>query len=255
MKEFSSFGKTPCEWLCAWINLKFDHETDNIDEYIQKFTALANLLNCPYDQQVQVFKMAMPEAAELQIWDCATMEQCIAQAKQCLAICQPTTLVGKVSSVSLAQSSPPTTTPRSPSSQPKGRSTNATNRQSRPIQYQNNRQNSFQGFRQYPGFPNSNNNGNFRPILHNRSLSNQRNNRWNFSNFPTSRSQTHFRNGQTLVRCYNCNKLGHIAANCFPRPNPNVHCNFRNQQHRQFNNGQYQQSPSHSRPCPHPNFK
>ena len=58
----------------------------NIDEYIQKFTDLANLLNYSDDQQVQVFKMAMPEAVELQIQECATMDQCIAQAKQCLAI-------------------------------------------------------------------------------------------------------------------------------------------------------------------------
>ena len=57
LKEFSSFGKTPHEWLRAWINLKFNHETDNNDEYIQKFTDLANLLNYPDDQQVQVFKM------------------------------------------------------------------------------------------------------------------------------------------------------------------------------------------------------
>ena len=164
------------------------------------------------------------------------------------------TLVSKVSSLSLAQSSPPATPPRSPSLQPGVCSTNATNRQSRPIQHQNNRQNSFQGFRQYPGFPNGNNNSNFRPILCNRSLSNQRNNRRNFSNFPRSRSQTHFQNGQTLVRCYTCNKLNHIAANCFQRPNPNVHCNVRNQQCRQFNNGQYQQLRSRSHPHPHPNF-
>ena len=139
MKGFSSFGKTPCEWLHAWINLKFNHETDNIDEYIKKFTDLANLLNYPDDQQVQVFKMAMPEAVDFQIQDCATMYQCIAQAKQCLAIRQPTTLVGKVSSLSLAQLSPPATPPRPPSPQPRVHSTNATNRQSRPLQHQNNR--------------------------------------------------------------------------------------------------------------------
>ena len=137
LKEFSSFGKTPREWLCAWINLKFNRETDNIDKYIQKFTYLANHSNYPDDRQVQGFKMAMPEAVELEIWDCATMDQCIVQAKQCLAICQPT-LVGKVSSLSLAQSSPPATPPRSPSSQPRVHSTNATNRQSRHLQRQNN---------------------------------------------------------------------------------------------------------------------
>ena len=58
----------------------------------------------------------------------------------------------------------------------------------------------------------------------------------------------------TLVRCYNCNKLCHIAANCFQQPNPDMLHNFRNQQCRQFNNGQYQQSRSHSHPHPRPNF-
>ena len=53
--------------------------------------------------------MAMPETVELQIHDCGTMDQCIAQAKQCLAICQPTSLIGKVSSLTIAQSSPPLT--------------------------------------------------------------------------------------------------------------------------------------------------
>ena len=47
--------------------------------------------------------MAMPETVELQICDCDTMEQSIAQAKQCLAICQPTSLIGKVSSLTIAQ--------------------------------------------------------------------------------------------------------------------------------------------------------
>ena len=81
----------------------------------------------------------MPEAVKFQIQDCATMDQYIAQARQCLAICQPTTLVGKVSSLSLAQSSPPATPPRSPFPQPRVCSTNATKRQSRPLQHQNNR--------------------------------------------------------------------------------------------------------------------
>ena len=36
-QEYSEYGKTPHEWLKAWTELKFRPDTDNIDEYIQKF--------------------------------------------------------------------------------------------------------------------------------------------------------------------------------------------------------------------------
>ena len=36
-QECSEYGKTPCEWLKSWTELRFWPDPDNIDEYIQKF--------------------------------------------------------------------------------------------------------------------------------------------------------------------------------------------------------------------------
>ena len=41
-QEYSEYGKTPCEWLKAWTELKFRPDTNNIDEYIQKFQELVS---------------------------------------------------------------------------------------------------------------------------------------------------------------------------------------------------------------------
>ena len=64
-QEYRTYGKTPREWLKAWTELKFRPDTDNIDEYIQKFQELATLLTYPEEHQVQIFKMIMPENIEL----------------------------------------------------------------------------------------------------------------------------------------------------------------------------------------------
>ena len=66
-QEYSEYSKTPCNWLKAWTELKFRPDTDNIDEYIQKFPKLAILLAYPEEHQVQIFKMMMPENKELLI--------------------------------------------------------------------------------------------------------------------------------------------------------------------------------------------
>ena len=55
-QECSEYGKTPCEWIKAWTELKFRPDTDNIDEYIQKFPDLATLLAYPEENQVQILK-------------------------------------------------------------------------------------------------------------------------------------------------------------------------------------------------------
>ena len=39
-QEYSEYGKTPCEWT----ELRFQPDTDDIDEYIQKFQEQATLL-------------------------------------------------------------------------------------------------------------------------------------------------------------------------------------------------------------------
>ena len=92
-QEYSEYGKTPCEWLKSWTELRFQPDTDNIDEYIQKFQELATLLAYLEEHQVQIFKMMMPENIELRIQDMTTLSDCIEEAKVCLSICQPSSLV------------------------------------------------------------------------------------------------------------------------------------------------------------------
>ena len=101
-QEYSEYGKTPCEWLKSWTELRFHPDTDNIDEYIQKFQELATLLAYPEEHQVQIFKMMMPENIELRIKDMTTLTDCIEEAKVCLSICQPSSLVSRMSTLTVA---------------------------------------------------------------------------------------------------------------------------------------------------------
>ena len=115
-QEYSEYGKTPREWLKSWTELRFQPDTDNIDEYIQKFQELATLLVYLEEHQVQIFKMMMPENIELRIKDMTMLSDCIEEAKVCLSICQPTSLVSQMTTLTVAPSEP--TTPvrqRSPS--------------------------------------------------------------------------------------------------------------------------------------------
>ena len=90
-QEYSEYGKTPCEWLKSWTELRFQPDTDNI-EYIQKFQELATLLVYPEEHQVD-FKMMMPENIELRIKDMTTLSECIEEVKVCLSICQFLSLI------------------------------------------------------------------------------------------------------------------------------------------------------------------
>ena len=54
-QESSEYGKTTCEWLKFWTEYRFPPDTDNIDEYIQKFQELATLHVYQEDHQVQIF--------------------------------------------------------------------------------------------------------------------------------------------------------------------------------------------------------
>ena len=46
-QEYSEYAKTPHEWLKSRTELKYRPDSDNIDEYIQKFKELATLLAYP----------------------------------------------------------------------------------------------------------------------------------------------------------------------------------------------------------------
>ena len=115
-QEYSEYGKTPRDWLKSWTELRFHADTDNIDEYIQKFQELATLLAYPEEHQVQIFKMMMPENIELRIKDMTTLTDCIEEAKVCLSICQPSSLISRMSTLTVAPSETETPTrQRSPS--------------------------------------------------------------------------------------------------------------------------------------------
>ena len=101
-QEYSEYGKTPCEWLKSWTELRFRPDTDNIDEYIQKFQELATLLIYVEEHQVQTFKMMMQENIEVRIKDMTTLSDCIEEAKVCLSICQHSSLVSQMTTLTVA---------------------------------------------------------------------------------------------------------------------------------------------------------
>ena len=152
-----------------------------------------------------------------------TLTDCIEEAKVCLSICQPSSLVSQMTTLTVVPSE--IITPfrrRSPSPMRRNQTnTNLQNRQSRqrqrpPIL----KRSTFQGFRQYPG--------NVRP----RSLSNARNNFPNsrFRSFSRSLSRPRFGNFNQSIECYYCHCMGHTANNCF-------RCQNKNAPHRQPNQG------------------
>ena len=108
-QEYNEYDKTPYEWMKEWTELKFRPDTDNFDEYIQKFQDLSTLLTYPEEHQVQFFKMRMPENIELRIRDITTLHGCIEEAKVCLTICQPSSLISRMTTLTVAPSdiSPP----------------------------------------------------------------------------------------------------------------------------------------------------
>ena len=96
----------------------------------------------------------MPENIELQIKDMTTLSEYIEEAKVCLTICQPSSLVSRMTTLKVAPSEPSSPVHQcSPSSM--RRNQNNTNRQdSQGRQRQRApilKRSTFQGFRQYPG--------------------------------------------------------------------------------------------------------
>ena len=177
--------------------------------------------------------MMMPENIELQIKDLTTHSKCIEEAKICPTICQPSSLISRMTTLAVAPSEPSSPIHQS-SPSPMRRNQNNTNRQDRQDRQGRRRQRApilkrspFQGFRQYPG--------NVRP----HSLSNSRNNFpiARFKTFSRSNSRPRFESFNQPIECYYCRCIGHTANNCFrhqnrnfPRRQPNQgrRNNFRN---------------------------
>ena len=152
--------------------------------------------------------MMMPENIELRIKDITTLTDCIEEAKVCLSICQPSSLVSRMSTLTVTPSKTDTPVRQRPPSPMRRNQTNTNlqNRQSRqrqrpPIL----KRSTFQGFRQYPG--------NVQP----RSMSNSRNNFTNsrFRSASRSLSRPRFGNFNQSIECYYCHRMGHTSNNCF----------------------------------------
>ena len=114
LRDFSPYGKTHRQWIAKWADLKFNPDTDNIDEFIAHFEDLASLNNIQDDYKLHAFKIAMPKEVELHLSRINNLQDCYQTAKELLTIVQ-TTVTNKMSALSLAQS-------RSPSPQAKCRS-------------------------------------------------------------------------------------------------------------------------------------
>ena len=118
LRDFSPYGQTHRQWIAKWAALKFNPDTDNIDEFIAHFEDLASLNNIQDDYKLHAFKIAMPREVELHLSRSNNLQDCYQTAKELLPIVQ-TTLTNKMSTLSLAQS-------RSPSPQAKARSPSPT---------------------------------------------------------------------------------------------------------------------------------
>ena len=154
----------------------------------------------------------IPENIELRIKDMTTLSECIEEAKVCLSICQPSSLISWITTLTVAPLEP--TTPfHQCSPSPMRRNQNNTNTQNRQCRQRQRlpilKRSTFQGFRQYPC--------NARP----QALSNSRNNFPNtrFRSLSRSNFRPRFGNFNQPVECYYCHHMGHTANNCFRRQN------------------------------------
>ena len=91
---------------------------------------MAILLVYPEDHQVQIFKMMMPENIELRIKDMTRLSECVEEAKVCLSICQPSSLISQMTTLTVSPSEP-TTPVHQCSLSPMRRNQNNTNTENR----------------------------------------------------------------------------------------------------------------------------
>ena len=110
-------GTTHRQWIAKWADLKFNPDTDNIDEFIAHFEDLASLNNIQDDYKLHAFKIAMPKEVELHLSRINNLQDCYQTAKELLTIVQ-STVTNKMSALSLAQSRSPSPEPTSKSPSP-----------------------------------------------------------------------------------------------------------------------------------------
>ena len=159
----------------------------------------------------------MPENIELRIKDMTTLSDYIEEAKVWFSICQPSSMISQMTTLTVAPLE--ATTPvhqHFPSPMRRNHTTtNSQNWQSRQRQWLPIlKRSTFQGFRQYPG------------NLRHCSLSNSRNNFPNtrFRSISRSNYRPRFGNFNQPIECYYCHHMGHTANNCFRHLNRNFPC-------------------------------
>ena len=76
LRDFSPYGQTHRQWIAKWADLKFNPDTDNIDEFIAHFEDLASLNNIQDDYKLHAFKIAMPREVELHLSRSNNLQDC-----------------------------------------------------------------------------------------------------------------------------------------------------------------------------------
>ena len=143
----------------------------------------------------------------------STLSECIEEAKVCLSICQPLSIVLRMTTLTVAPSES-TTSVRQRSPSPMRRNQNGNNLQNRQSRQQQRlpilKKSTFQGFRQHPS--------NVRPcsLSISRNFSNTR-----FRSLSRSSSRPRYGNFNQPIECYYCHCMGHTANNCFKHQNRN----------------------------------
>ena len=112
LTDFSPYGKTHPEWVSQWHQLCFCPDTDNFDEFLDKFEDLAALIRADEGFKMAAFKVVMPREVQIAIHDKTTYEECTQTARDLLIILQ-NPIANKMSTLSLLQSRSPSPKPQS----------------------------------------------------------------------------------------------------------------------------------------------
>ena len=110
LNDFSPYGKTSHQWLQQWNHLQFNPDTDNIDEFLEKFDDLAALVGAPDEFKLKAFRVLMPRDIVIAIRDMTSYADCAQAARDLMTILQ-NPITSKLSALSLLQSRSPSPKP------------------------------------------------------------------------------------------------------------------------------------------------
>ena len=102
LNDFSPYGKTSHQWLQQWNHLQFNPDTDNIDEFLEKFDDLASLVGAPDEFKLKAFRVLMPRDIVIAIRDMTSYADCAQAARDLMTILQ-NPITSKLSALSLLQ--------------------------------------------------------------------------------------------------------------------------------------------------------